>query len=192
MQDVIRIASNPIIAAILQSQCVGVGEFAPDFELLGADGRSRQLEELIADGPLVILFLHGRWCPVCLVEMERLRQQAPEISAAGANFVAIAPDWDFADNGSTTAPSRVFMVADPEARIASVYGLTIVVPPDLVENSGLRLPAISDNGERGIVAPAVLIVDRSGVISWMAINPDHARLDHATEAIQELRRLSTA
>jgi peroxiredoxin len=38
-----------------------LGVLAPDFTLLDAEGTARSLGELVAEGPLVLIFYRGHW-----------------------------------------------------------------------------------------------------------------------------------
>jgi peroxiredoxin len=49
-------APNPLSKVKLQ-----VGQIAPDFELPDSTGAARHLSELVADGPLILLFYRGHW-----------------------------------------------------------------------------------------------------------------------------------
>lgn len=192
LRAILRITRNPIVATILKSQCVGVGEYAPDFELTGPDGRARLLADVASEVPLVILFRHGNWCLACLVETAEIRRLADEIAAAGAKLVVIAPESSVVADSREPFSAGVLFVIDQIARIACVYGLTVIVPAELAGRAGIQLPIIGDNGEQGIVAPTTLVVDRNGVIVWAAIDPDHSRTGHASEFASELRRLRAA
>ena len=42
-----------------------VGEQAPDFCLPNPDGQSVSLSDLLKEGPVVVTFYRGSWCPYC-------------------------------------------------------------------------------------------------------------------------------
>jgi hypothetical protein len=43
---------------------------APEFELPDQNGRLVRSLDLLAQGPLVVSFIRGRWCPFCVGQME--------------------------------------------------------------------------------------------------------------------------
>jgi peroxiredoxin len=43
----------------VHSRTAGVGTPAPDFELAEADGTVHRLSQMVADGPVVLVFLRG-------------------------------------------------------------------------------------------------------------------------------------
>jgi len=51
-----------------------VGATAPDFELPNATGQRVKLRTLLANGPVVLSFYRGEWCPYCNLEIRALQQ----------------------------------------------------------------------------------------------------------------------
>jgi hypothetical protein len=70
----------------------GPGDQMPPFMLPDDTGRIVSLAELLADGPAVITFHRGHWCPYCRISINTLAKALPRIEAAGARTVAIVPD----------------------------------------------------------------------------------------------------
>jgi len=68
-----------------------VGDKAPLFTLPNAKGEQIQLANLLEQGALVLTFYRGIWCPYCNLQLKLLQEALPQISAAGANLVAISP-----------------------------------------------------------------------------------------------------
>ena len=46
--------------------------------------------ELLENGPLVVTFYRGIWCPYCRQDLKHLGNAAPDIRSCGASLVAIA------------------------------------------------------------------------------------------------------
>jgi len=68
-----------------------VGDKAPLFTLPNAKGEQIQLANFLEQGALVLTFYRGIWCPYCNLQLKLLQEALPQISAAGANLVAISP-----------------------------------------------------------------------------------------------------
>jgi peroxiredoxin len=47
------------VAVAVHSRTAGVGTTAPDFELAEVDGTKHRLSSMVADGPVVVVFLRG-------------------------------------------------------------------------------------------------------------------------------------
>ncbi len=67
------------------------GDKASPFSLPNADGKSIALEDLLQQGPVVLTFYRGTWCPYCNLELKTYQQILPQIKQAGASFVAVSP-----------------------------------------------------------------------------------------------------
>lgn len=68
-----------------------VGDRAPGFTLPDALGRPVSLADLLADGPAVVTFYRGEWCPYCNLQLHALQAALPAIRELGASLVAISP-----------------------------------------------------------------------------------------------------
>ena len=69
-----------------------VGDAMPDFVLPDEAGRLVRLEDLLAQGPVVVSFHRGHWCPYCKLNADGLAQIAPDLKRLGARIVAISPE----------------------------------------------------------------------------------------------------
>ena len=67
------------------------GDKAPLFSLPNAQGKSINIEELLKQGPVVLTFYRGVWCPYCNLQLKSYQQILPQILEAGANLVAVSP-----------------------------------------------------------------------------------------------------
>ncbi|MEU9209706.1 peroxiredoxin [Streptomyces sp. NPDC048415] len=71
---------------------VNVGDTVEDFALPDETGTSRQLSELLGDGPVVLFFYPAALTPGCTAEACHFRDLAAEFAAAGARPVGISGD----------------------------------------------------------------------------------------------------
>jgi len=67
------------------------GDKAPLFSLPNAEGNSINLEELLQQGSVVLVFYRGIWCPYCNLQLSQYQQILPQIKEAGAKLVAVSP-----------------------------------------------------------------------------------------------------
>src|SRR4029077_4627268 len=66
------------------------GDPAPTFMLPDPDDVMISSAELLENGPLVVTFYRGIWCPYCRQDLKHLGNAAPDIRSCGASLVAIA------------------------------------------------------------------------------------------------------
>ncbi|WP_246252694.1 redoxin domain-containing protein [Allomesorhizobium camelthorni] len=74
------------------SHALRVGEAAPDFLLPDADGRLHSSEQLRRNGPLVLSFFRGDWCPFCTAELCALQAAKDEFASVGATLAVVTPE----------------------------------------------------------------------------------------------------
>ena len=68
------------------------GEPMPDFMLPDHRGHLVSLSDLIANGPVVIAFHRGHWCPYCRITADALSGIHASVQKLGAELVVITPE----------------------------------------------------------------------------------------------------
>jgi peroxiredoxin len=68
-----------------------IDEKAPDFTLPDAHGKPVPLSALLANGPVVVTFYRGGWCPFCNLQLRAYQGALGAIHDLGAELVAISP-----------------------------------------------------------------------------------------------------
>lgn len=75
------------------------GDQAPAFALPDPDDIVVSSAALLKDGPLIVTFYRGIWCPYCREDLKDLASAVPQIRACGASLVAIAHQTAPGSNG---------------------------------------------------------------------------------------------
>ena len=63
---------------------VEISQKAPDFTLPDALGNPVTLSHLLRQGPVVISFYRGAWCPYCNLELRAYQRVLPQLQELGA------------------------------------------------------------------------------------------------------------
>ena len=95
---------------------LAVGETAPDFTLPNATGEPVTLSTALEDGPVILSFYRGGWCPYCNLELRALQSALSDLEDAGATLIAVSPQTP--DASLTTAEKN-----DLEFAVLSDVGL---------------------------------------------------------------------
>ena len=66
-------ATAELIASGAAQRALKLGDKAPLFSLKDADGNAVSSARLLAQGPLVLTFYRGVWCPYCTMELQALQ-----------------------------------------------------------------------------------------------------------------------
>lgn len=100
------------------------GDTAPDFSLPDQDGKACSLDDLLADGALILFFYPADFSPVCTREACQFRDGYAELAAAGVSVAGISPNGSesharFRDRHSLGYP----LLADPDKSVIQAYGV---------------------------------------------------------------------
>jgi peroxiredoxin len=156
-----------------------VGDAMPPFVLPNAEGRLVASDELLAQGPLVICFYRGDWCPYCRAMLAALQAAIPRIAAAGGRLVALTPD----SGGRPLANKRrqrltYDVLSDTDYAVGLQFGVVFQVPEAYrrrLAAAGIDLPERHGSGGWLIPMPATFVADRGGIIRYAFVNGDFTR-----------------
>jgi peroxiredoxin len=186
------------LAAMTFPDALRVGEKAPNFELPNARGQNVELNSLLANGPVVLVFYRGAWCPYCNAQLRALQDSLEEISALGATLVAVSPQAPDASAAFADVAGLSFEVlSDLGSFVASDYGLSFeLAEPDraLFLAVGNDLTKVNGSDSWILPVPAIYVVATDGLIKHAAVNPNFAERPPVSEimvALREVRLQST-
>ena len=78
-------------ASGIERRALKPGAVAPDFMLPDAQGRGARLQSLLRQGPVVLVFYRGSWCPYCSLHLRGFqRALARACCEMGSYFLALA------------------------------------------------------------------------------------------------------
>lgn len=154
-----------------------VGETMPPFMLPDETGRLVKLADLLAQGPAIITFHRGHWCPYCRISINTLAKAQPRIEALGARMVAIVPDrQQFAEEMKQDAGAMFPFLTDMDNGYAMSLNLAIWVGDEMEEymaSIGRNLPAYQGNDAWTLPIPATFVVAADGRIKARFVDPDY-------------------
>lgn len=182
-----------LIASGQADRALKAGDRAPDFELEDSNGNRVSLSELRANGPVVLSFYRGVWCPYCNLELQALQAVLPEISARGARLAAVSPQTQGNSRKSERDNKLQFpILSDPGAKVADAFGIKFALGEDLIalyRSFGNDLARVNENPDWVLPMPARYVIDRDGVIAYAEVNPDYTRRPEPSELLPVLDQL---
>lgn len=165
-----------------------VGATAPDFQLPDSSGSMVSLSSMLKDGPVVVSWYRGAWCPFCNVQLRAYQERLTDIRGLGANFVAISPQTP--DNSKETVSKGELtfpVLSDVGNTAARSYGIVHAQP----EGARMDLTRFNGSGEgaNDLPMPATYVIDRSGKIVYAWTNPDYRQRADPEAVLTALRAL---
>ena len=193
--DTMHRATAELIASGQALNAKKAGDKAPEFTLKDADGRAVSSAQLLAQGPLVVAFYRGAWCPYCNLELQALQEALPQIGIRGARVVAISPQTAPNSRKSQRSNGLAFpILSDEKSRVAAAFGLRFSLPDYLVVlYKGFKndLPAFNDDPAWVLPMPARYVIGSDGVIAYAEVNPDYTQRPDPSELLPVLDKLQT-
>jgi len=184
-------AVHDLLLTGIEDRVLPVGAMAPSFHLPDAaacalsntsSSRTRfvRSSDLLAIGPLIVLFFRGRWCPYCITQLEAWQAAFPQVRERGALLVAISPQLprqnDFtAQHHALTYP----LLSDAGCHIADDFHVAYTIPEPLQQHYRsmmINLPFI--HGDQGpntwrLPIPATFVIAHSGKILFSEAHAEH-------------------
>jgi peroxiredoxin len=187
-------ASAELIASGQAERARKAGDLAPEFTLSDQDGRPVSSTALLAQGPLVVTFYRGVWCPYCNMELQAIQEALLEITARGARVVAISPQTQPNSRKSARQNKLGFpILSDAGGEVGAAFGLRFKLPGYLVElYKSLKndLPAFNADPSWTLPMPARYVIGPDGVIAYADVNPDYTKRPDPSELLPVLDMLA--
>lgn len=155
----------------------GIGDTLPDFILPDQNGRLASLAALRTQGPVVVVFLRGHWCPYCITTATALGEIAEKAAAKGASIVAITPESrKYAQQLAADSQNRFPILTDIDNGYALALNLAIWVDDDmarLIAGAGWDIPSYQTAKSWVLPIPATFVVNREGRVAARYVNADY-------------------
>lgn len=191
--EIMRRATAELVASGQARSAKTVGDVAPRFTLSDQDGQPVSSSALLANGPLVVSFYRGVWCPYCNMELAAIQAVLPEIVARGAGIVAISPQTPPNSRKAARENRLTFpILSDAGGEIANAFGLRFKLPDDLVElykSFKNDLPSFNADPSWTLPMPARYVIGIDGVIAYAEVNPDYTQRPDPSELLPVLDKL---
>ena len=153
------------------------GDPMPLFVLPDETGHLVSLTDLLAQGPVVVTFHRGHWCPYCRISINTLAKAQLRIQALGARMVAIVPDrQQFAAEMKQESGVNFPILTDMDNGYAMSLNLAIWVGAEMKEymtSIGRNLPDYQGNDSWILPIPATFVVAQDGRVRACFTDPDY-------------------
>ncbi|MFD2058872.1 peroxiredoxin-like family protein [Mesorhizobium calcicola] len=184
------------LVARLQDQGAGAmspapGDPMPAFLLPDDNGKLIGLPSILQQGPAVITFQRGHWCPYCRLNAIGIVEAHQEIAALGGQVVAIMPERrKFAKAMKAAVGAEFPFLTDMDNGYALSLNLAIWIGAEMERLMGVAydLPNYQGNSSWFLPIPATFIVGMDGLITDRFVDPDYRRRMDIDDLIAALRR----
>ncbi|WP_442512147.1 peroxiredoxin-like family protein [Novipirellula sp. SH528] len=177
-------------ASGIEKSAKQVGDAAVDGKLTGWDGKSVQLSQLWSEGPVVLMWYRGGWCPYCNAQLRAMQKQLSAIEGAGARLVVLTPELPEKAK-ETAAVNNLNMVAlhDKDSQLARQYGIVFSLPETIVPIFQDKLASFNGNEATELPLSATYVIDTDGNITYAYLNADYTKRAEPVDVIAAVKSL---
>lgn len=192
---IMRHEMDDMIKESVSSKALQNGHQAPSFHLPNVHGNTVRLGELLKDGPVIVNFYRGSWCPYCNLELRAYQQKLNEIKSFGGQLVAISPELpDHSLSNKEKLALEFDVLSDVGNIVASQFGLVFTMSKVLGEvyrelYTDITLYNGDDSWQLPIPATYLIRTDRS--IAFTYVNVDYTKRCDPIEVINQLKSINT-
>lgn len=156
---------------------LSAGDTVPAFVTATHEGAEISLSELTEQGPLLVIFYRGGWCPYCNLQIRQMTQAWPEFESRGVLPVLISVDQT---DGAALA-QRTYEIPFPvlsDSSLAAHEAFEVVLDLDMVTTTaykayGIDLEEWSGRDDGKIAVSSAFLVDREGAVQWAHVDTDY-------------------
>ena len=193
--EIIRRTDAALAAQGIERRIPKPGDSAPPFVLPSVHGRMIDSADLLAKGPLIVVFYRGGWCPYCNLELRAYQRALPDIRARGASLVAISPETpDGALSAKEKNALEFEVLSDVGNKAAAAFGLVHDVPAELralYAKWKLDLPRLNGRPDDwSLPLPGTFVIASAGTILLAHADSDYRIRLEPSDALVTLDRVA--
>ncbi len=155
-----------------------IGDKAPNIIALDQFEKRVSLKDRLKNGPAVIVFYRGQWCPHCNRHMSQIQDSLQMILDAGASVIAITPEkGERIEKTMEKSGASFSIVYDENHHIMDKYHVTFKLSGwkrFIYGLGGININKASGNKDSALPVPATYIISKDGTIFSSHFNEDYS------------------
>ena len=170
-----------------------IGDKAPNFLALDQNQQRISLKDKLREGPVVLVFYRGQWCPHCNRHMSQIQDSLAMILDAGASIIAITPEKGEKIEKTVSKTNASFsIVYDENHRIMDKYNVTFKLSGwkrFIYGLAGININKASGNKDSALPVPATYIIGQDGTVFASHFNEDYTTRMQVIEMLDILNTM---
>lgn len=192
MKQTFRAGIEHVAESGVTASAKKAGDKAPGFTLPNASGEQVSLSSLLEEGPVVVVWYRGGWCPYCNMQLHAMQGILPQLKEAGAQLVAISPETP--DNSLSTAEKNdleFVVLSDSGNAVAKEYGIVYTLDDATYDILEGRVHLSKYNGVKSKELPLTVayVIQPDGTIAWAFVDPDYKKRAEPADILEAVQAL---
>jgi peroxiredoxin len=171
-----------------------IGDRAPDFFLPDHQGNLVRSKDLLSQGPLVVRFCRGSWCPFSVAELRIFQAAAQEFDALQATLITLTPDTGMLLRDlKSELRLGLEILADVDSGVGLSFGVVFSVPPDArqaLKAFGADLPTRHGNPIWMLPISSTFVIGCNGLVQDTVTDLDFTAIANPSVTLKKLRTLN--
>jgi peroxiredoxin len=190
---VVSLFTCGLLSAQQKAEGLTVKTKAPDFNAKDQNGRKISLRSLRKQGPVVLLFYRGNWCPYCNKQLKELQDSLTYLTAKGASVIAITPEAVEGVDKTIKKTGAAFpIIYDEGVKISKAYQVSYEVDTATVNKYKAKwnvdfLKINQQKQKAYLPVPAVYIIDKNGTITYRFFETNYSKRPSVQELLSNLK-----
>lgn len=183
------------IAEHSMPQGLMVGDAAPEIVLVDQSGERFVLSDNLRNGPVVLVFYRGNWCPYCSRYLAELSDALSDIKSAGAQLVGVSPESEeqLAITHEELIGGMITLLYDQHDSIMRSYDVAYEVADSyqekLAEKKDISLTEHNDQEVAVLPVAATYVINKDGMIAYRHFDLDYSKRADIKEVLAALAAL---
>ena len=181
-----------VVNSGILDKALNVGDKAPNFTLNNALNQPVSLYNTLENGPVVLTWYRGGWCPYCNITLHHLQEHLPEFKKAGATLLALTPELP--DNSLNTSEKNNLeftVLSDIGNTVGKTYGVVFELTKEVasIYQEGFGLNQKNGDNSNELPLAATYVIDKKGVIQYAFLDADYKERAESKEIVSALNKL---
>ena len=192
------IAFSPVMSqnyrSAKEAKGLETGADAPMFHAKDMQGNDFSLQDALEQGPVVIIFYRGHWCPVCNRHLKTLQDSLDVIQQYGATLIAVSPEQvRLLGKTAEKTGAEFTLLFDENYHIAEAFDVQF--RPDSMQRTmyntalGANLKEAHSDDSQQLPIPATFVIGCDGKIVWRHFDPDYRKRSSVKDITDALEKL---
>lgn len=154
------------------------GDKAPDFTGYDQTGKQIELKKILQNGPVILFFYRGNWCPVCNRYLKNYQDSIKILTDQGFSVIAITPESiENVENTVKLHNLTYTVVYDCQEKIMQDYDLMFNVTKsyqdEVLKEHSADIAKYNGREVAHLPVPSTYIINKDGIIVAVQFDPDY-------------------